>query len=102
LCGNAALRGGAGLVTVATPEPIQPTVAAGNPCYLTLPLQADDQGRMAAAVEPGLLQAAGKCDVLACGPGLGQGQGIAKVLAALLARSGKPCVFDADALNVLA
>src|SRR5881409_1101556 len=38
LCGSGALRGGAGLVTVAVPEPILPIVAAGNPCYLTAPL----------------------------------------------------------------
>ena len=38
LCGSAALRGGAGLVTVACPEDVWPIVAAGNPCYMTLPL----------------------------------------------------------------
>jgi NAD(P)H-hydrate epimerase len=102
LCGGGALRGGAGLVTVAIPGPAQPTVAAGNPCYLTQPLPADDQGRLAAGAEPALLQAAARCDVVACGPGLGQGPGVAKVLTALLARSGKPCVFDADGLNAFA
>src|SRR5438128_2891499 len=71
LCGSGALRGGAGLVTVATPEPAQPVVAAGNPCYLTLPLPADNEGRMAATAKASLLQAAAKCTVLACGPGLG-------------------------------
>ena len=30
LCGTAALRGGAGTVTIATPEEIQPTVAVGQ------------------------------------------------------------------------
>lgn len=99
LCGRAALRGGAGLVTVASPEPIQPTIAAGDPCYLTTPLSADDQGRVAINAEAAALAAAIKCDVIACGPGLGQSQGVSKVLTALLSRSGKPCVFDADGLN---
>src|SRR5881398_355825 len=87
LCGSAALRGGAGLVTVATPDPAQPTVAAGNPCYLTLPLPADNQGYLAATAKPALVQAAAKCTVLACGPGLGTGQAVADVLGALLTRS---------------
>src|SRR5437899_7586428 len=69
LCGSGALRGGAGLVTVATPDPAQPTVAAGNPCYLTLPLPADNQGHLAATAKTALVQAAGKCTVLACAPG---------------------------------
>src|SRR3954468_13020137 len=64
LCGSAALRGGAGLVTVASPDPAQPAVAAGNPCYMTLPLPADDQGRLAAAAEAPALAAAGRCDVI--------------------------------------
>src|SRR6266545_2099671 len=38
LCGSAALRGGAGLVSVAAPEEVLPVVAAGNSCYLTAPL----------------------------------------------------------------
>src|SRR5947199_4675170 len=43
LAGRAALRGGAGLVQVATPADVHPVVAAGDPCYLTaaLPLHAD-------------------------------------------------------------
>src|SRR5438552_8153758 len=96
LCGSGALRGGAGLVSVATPEPAQPVVAAGNPCYLTLPLPADAQGRMAATAKTAVMQAAGKCTVLACGPGLDNVPGVADVLTALLTRSGKPMVLDAD------
>lgn len=102
LCGSAALRGGAGLVTVTTPEPAQPVVAAGNPCYLTLPLPADNQGQVATTAKAAIVQAAAKCSVLACGPGLGTGQGVADVLGALLTRSGKPMVLDADGLNVFA
>src|SRR5690348_7816031 len=101
LCGAAALRGGAGLVTVATPEPAQPIVATANPCYLTLPLPAGDDGQLAPAAEPAVLAAAAACSVVACGPGLGHGPGAARTVAALLTRSAKPCVLDADAINVL-
>src|SRR5438874_4538150 len=44
LCGRAALRGGAGLVKVAVPHEILPIVAAGDPCYMTVPLMQDADG----------------------------------------------------------
>jgi NAD(P)H-hydrate epimerase len=90
------------LVTVATPEPIQPVVAAGNSCYVTRPVPADEHGQIAIDAEPALLDTAAKCDVVACGPGLGQGNGIAAVVTTLLARSRLPVVLDADGLNVAA
>jgi NAD(P)H-hydrate epimerase len=102
LCGSGALRGGAGLVTVACPETVQPVVSAGNSCFLTHPLPADDAGRVATAAGPDVLATAAKCDVVACGPGLGQGVGTTAVVTALLARCGKPVVLDADGLTVIA
>src|SRR4051794_12903626 len=86
LCGVASLRGGAGLVTVTTPEPVQPTVAAANPCYLTLSLPADAEGHVSPTAEPALFPAAGKATVLAVGPGLGQGPGVTRVVIDLLSR----------------
>src|SRR5215468_11939559 len=68
LCATAALRGGAGLVRVALAEGILPLVAAGNPCYMTAPLPQDEQGRLAAAAEPALLDLARASDVVALGP----------------------------------
>src|SRR5207249_10250237 len=46
LTASAALRGGAGLVRLATPQGLLPIVAAANPCYMTAPLPQDDQGRL--------------------------------------------------------
>src|SRR5919206_3779180 len=51
LCGGGALRGGAGLVYLAVPEGILPIVATANPCYLTVPLPEDEQGRLADRAE---------------------------------------------------
>src|SRR5207249_4257709 len=61
-----------------------------------------DHGQVAAAVEPVLFPAAAKSTVLACGPGLGQGPGVTRVVIDLLARANKPCVLDADGLNAVA
>src|SRR6478609_2761011 len=44
LAGRGALRGGAGLVQVACPACSQPVVAAGNPCYMTVPLRQHADG----------------------------------------------------------
>jgi NAD(P)H-hydrate epimerase len=102
LCASAAIRGGAGLVTLAAPEPVILPAATANPCYLTMPLPADEHGQLTAAAEPTLLPAASKCSVVACGPGLGQGSGVTRVVIDLLARTAKPCVLDADGLNAVA
>ena len=102
LCASAAIRGGAGLVTLAVPEPVLLPAATANPCYLTLPLPADEHGQLTAAAEPLLLPAAARSTVFACGPGLGRGSGVTRVVIDLLSRATKPCVLDADGLNAVA
>ena len=42
------------------------------------------------------------CDVLALGPGLGRGEGVTELVCALLERTEKPVVLDADGINALA
>src|SRR5262245_63602144 len=44
LSGASALRSGAGLVRVASPAGVQPTVASFEPSYMTFPLPEDDNG----------------------------------------------------------
>jgi ADP-dependent NAD(P)H-hydrate dehydratase len=102
LCGSAALRGGAGLVRVAVPAGVLPIVAAGNPCYITVPLPDDDEGRLATAAAEELVRLANDNTVVALGPGLGQSPALTFVVSAVLARSRTPLVLDADGLNVLA
>ena len=64
LCGAAALRSGAGLVRVATPAEVQPTVASFEPSYMTYPLPDDGEGLI--RLEPSIpalerLIALGRC-----------------------------------------
>jgi NAD(P)H-hydrate epimerase len=101
LCAGAALRGGAGLVRVALPHEILPVVAAANPCYMTAPLAADEQGRLDTGAETELLNLTRSNDVLALGPGLGQSEGITKLVRAVVTKTQKPLVLDADGLNAL-
>jgi NAD(P)H-hydrate epimerase len=101
LCASAALRGGAGLVRVATPEEVLPIVAAGNPCYMTAPLPQDEQGQLADRAEAGLLYLAQTNDVVAAGPGLGRSPALTALVIALLDKTSTPLVLDADALNAI-
>ncbi|WP_199100850.1 NAD(P)H-hydrate dehydratase [Dyella sp. ASV21] len=91
LCGEAALRAGAGLVSVATRSEHLVALNSARPELMAHDVNGPQ------ALEP-LLQ---RATVLAVGPGLGQGAwGHALWLTALDA--GKPLVLDADGLNLLA
>ncbi len=99
LAGMGALRSGAGRVIVATPASIQPIVASMAPEYMTLPLAENEAGEITDEALDAVL--AVPADVIACGPGLGRGPGVAAFVRGLLERSGAPLVLDADALTVL-
>src|SRR5436853_6533105 len=72
LVGASALRSGAGLVRVACPAEVQPTVASFEPSYMTYPLAQGEDGLLrfqpAREAISRLLETA---DVLALGPGPG-------------------------------
>lgn len=102
LSAGGALRGGAGLVTVATSEPVQPIIASAQPCALTLGLPANAEGRISAAAEQVLVPIVARYSVLAVGPGLGNGLGVTETVTALLTLTDRPMVVDADGLNCLA
>lgn len=101
LSGRACLRGGAGLVTVATPASQQLIVACGSPCYMTIPLAEDGDGRLANDAVGPLLAEAGARDVVVVGPGCGQSAALASLAEGLLAGFSGALVLDADAINVL-
>jgi ADP-dependent NAD(P)H-hydrate dehydratase len=103
LCGAAALRSGAGLVRVATSADVQPVVAGFEPCYMTFPLPCDQDGLVEFdRSRPILERLAGPASLVAVGPGLGQSEGIRKLIRFLIAETDRPLVIDADGLNALA
>ncbi|MBX3449289.1 MAG: NAD(P)H-hydrate dehydratase [Planctomycetaceae bacterium] len=102
LAGTAALRGGAGLVTVLVPQSIQPIVAGYEPSYLTIGLpDAADGGLAPSAILDIEVALTGK-SAAAIGPGLGQSTSCREVVPALYDQIELPLVCDADALNILA
>lgn len=100
LAATAALRSGAGLVTVATPISCLPTVAALRPELMTLPLAETDAGAIAVEAVDQVLSV--HADIIAVGPGVGTAQTTRAFVHALLGRAGVPIVLDADALNAFA
>jgi ADP-dependent NAD(P)H-hydrate dehydratase len=101
LCASAALRAGAGLVRLAVPGELLPTVAAANPCVMTASLSHDDDGRFGREAEAEALALAQTSDVVVLGPGLGRSAALTDLLAHFLAKHAKPIVLDADGLNNL-
>ena len=96
----AALRTGAGLVTVACPETVVEIVQVLCPCATCLPLPADAEEAWE------LLESAlERTDALGAGCGLGQGPWAAAMvekLTAWLVQHDLPAVLDADGLNLIA
>jgi len=94
-----ALRGGAGLVTLAAREEVLPLALAGRPEAMSLPLPGN--GPLGRGDLAPLLEAARGCDALVVGPGIPRGPETAALLRELLASARLPAVLDADALNAL-
>ncbi|GAC1615993.1 MAG: NAD(P)H-hydrate dehydratase [Candidatus Acidiferrum sp.] len=101
LGGQAALRSGAGLVTIATPEVVLPIIASSQPELMTEPLQSTSDGSVALRnIESGrfakLLE--GK-SVLAIGPGMGTSAETQQFVRTVLREAAVPVILDADGLN---
>ena len=99
MCAKSALRGGAGLVTIACPEGIVPILQALAPCAMCVPLPQHDGAIAPEAVEILHNALIGKTAAV-IGPGLSQRAPAELVEAVLM--SGLPTVIDADALNLIA
>jgi NAD(P)H-hydrate epimerase len=91
LSGEACLRVGAGLVTVAVAPENVAAISSGRPELICLALTGTSV----------LTEAIEKAEVIAIGPGLGRTPWADEALEAVLATD-KPLVVDADALNLIA
>jgi NAD(P)H-hydrate epimerase len=91
LCGEAALRGGAGKVTLATRAEHAALINTGCPELMVRGVE--ERSELASLLD--------RIDVLVTGTGLGQDRWSHDMLAACL-ECGSPLVLDADGLNLLA
>ena len=106
LAARGAIRGGAGLVTVAIPRSLVTVPTASLPEAMTLPLPETDAGTLSAEAEGVIREAVAAVDgkhpaVVAIGPGLTTHADVVGVVRRLIPMLGGPVVADADALNAL-
>jgi NAD(P)H-hydrate epimerase len=102
LAGLAALRIGAGLVTVAGPETVTSTAVAPFPELMSLPLPGAKGNVGSSAVKHLLTFLRERATVLAIGPGLGRAKETISFVHKILSETKLTAVADADALFALA
>jgi ADP-dependent NAD(P)H-hydrate dehydratase / NAD(P)H-hydrate epimerase len=104
LAARAAMRAGAGLVTVATPLEVLPIVAGGMPEMMTVPLATTDAGTASLrSFDYGRFPEATKGkSVLALGPGLSTHPETRQFIRAVVEQTDLPLILDADGLNAYA
>ena len=108
LASEAALRAGAGLVTLATPKHLNPILEGLLPEVMTLPLPETDAGSLSVSATSTILEFAVKTkSILAIGPGLSQHPETVSFVHQLIRENREQgldlrMVIDADGLNALA
>ncbi|MBL8037575.1 NAD(P)H-hydrate dehydratase [Nitrospira sp. CMX1] len=101
MAAQAALRVGAGLVTVATPSSVNDVLEAKLLEVMTVPMPETKARTFSRAAFDRLLAFMATRDAVAIGPGLSTHPETVELVQALTARLDRPAVLDADALNAL-
>ncbi|MBM3316562.1 MAG: NAD(P)H-hydrate dehydratase [Candidatus Eisenbacteria bacterium] len=102
LAGLAAVRAGAGLVTIAVPRGLNSPLEAKLTEVMTLPVEETETGGLSLGAEAAILAAAARTDVWAIGPGLGREPEAARLVRRLVGKFRGGVVVDADGLRALA
>jgi NAD(P)H-hydrate epimerase len=102
LCAEAAMRSGAGLVTLGIPESLNTAIIKIKPKeVMTLPLPETKEITLSWAAYRKIKDFSKNVDVLAVGPGLSQNKETQDLVREAIAGVNKPMVIDADGLNAL-
>ena len=99
LTGFAALRAGAGLVTLGCPDQVYSILARRHPEIMVRPYPTTSEGTLSEKGYSQIFLFLRSQDVGALGPGLGRHRGTQRLARKLLANSKIPFVVDADGLN---
>lgn len=101
LAASAALRSGAGLVTLAFPESLYQTVSSKLTEALLMPLEENESGTFSTSCLKNLLSQLNKFSSIVIGCGIGVNEDTKAVVRAVVEASEVPVVLDADALNII-
>ncbi len=102
LCSLAAIRSGAGLVTLGIPKSINSAIIKIKPLeVMTLPLPETFNGSLSLKAHQKIKDFLKKIDLVVIGPGLTQDKSTQSLLRKLAAEITKPLIIDADGINAL-
>jgi len=102
LCAGAAMRAGAGLVTLGIPESLNSVIIKIKPKeVMTFPLPETSDGTLRLSGYKKIKEFVKNTDVLAVGPGLTQNKSTQGLVREMISKIDKPMVIDADGLNAL-
>jgi len=102
MAGEAAVRVGAGLVTLGIPESLNDILEVKVTEVMTVPMPETEARSFSRAAVGKVLELIDRCDAAAIGPGIGRNAETVAFVHELLPRIGKPMVIDADGLNAVA
>ena len=101
MAASAAMKSGAGLVTVGCPASLNDILEVKLTEEMTLPLEDGMRGVLSPECIKKILSKLSKSDVILFGPGLSEHPDIYRILESVLSWSGKPVIIDADGINAL-
>jgi NAD(P)H-hydrate epimerase len=102
LCSEAAMRSGAGLVTLGIPKSLNDAIIKIKPKeVMTLPLPETKEVTLSLTAYKEIKEFSKNIDVLAIGPGLGQNNSTQALVRKVVTKINKPMVVDADGLSAL-
>jgi len=102
MAAQAALRAGAGLVTLAIAQQLSFIAEAKLTEVMTAPLPEGPSGQLGMECWPRLQELMAGKSVLALGPGLSTADQTVRLVQTMIAGAGLPLIIDADGLNALA
>ncbi len=102
LCCYAAMRAGAGLITLGIPKSLNSAIIKIKPKeIMTFPLPETSDGTLSLSGYKKIKDFVKNTDVLVVGPGLTQNKSTQGLVRRAISKIGKPMVIDADGLNAL-
>lgn len=99
LASFAALRAGAGLVTLGVPDKIYSIVARRHPEVMVRPFASTASGGLSEKGFKEISRFLRTQDILALGPGLGRGPSTVRLIRKIALHAFRPLILDADAMN---
>jgi len=101
MAANSAVRSGAGLVTLAVPEKINPILEIKTTEAMTIPLPDAGSGRLGEVPLPSIEELLAGRTAVALGPGIGWHPKTSLLVRRLVTEISLPLVIDADGLNAI-